>query len=273
MRKKKKKLYNDNFNNFANNLLKHYYLNLDEPGLFPFDLCLLKRNLLCEFKNILFKMSKSNLIFINDNINVFSFKNVMDNNNIKPFWNDKIKKLSNKLFLPSNENIDKVDNFSVTLNNSWFASDCYVDKNNKSYNLKIKKRPDNNSQITKCRKITLFLSPKQRQCLRQIFGTYRYYYNRCVSYFNNYNKKNRKSYYYVDNNCRHYTKIIVRLKIDKNPYDSYQLRKILKKNPPEWLMENYPSHLIDQAIFEAFSKFKTCLDMCIKHGKKFQFKY
>ena len=47
------------------------------------------------------------------------------------------------------------------------------------------------------------------------------------------------------------------------------MRKLLKKNFPNWLMVKYPSHLIDQAFIECSNKFKTCLENFIKTGRPF----
>ncbi len=51
------------------------------------------------------------------------------------------------------------------------------------------------------------------------------------------------------------------------------MRKYLKTNYPSWILGNFPSHLIDQAFIEAFTRFNTCINQCKKYGTIFEFKY
>ena len=73
-----------------------------------------------------------------------------------------------------------------------------------------------------------------------MYGHYRYFYNRCVTFFNNYDKTTRLSKIYIDTKDR---------------------------------LSIIPKHLIDQAFIEAFNKFTACLDRYKENKKKFQFKY
>src|SRR5208282_1216829 len=106
--------------------------------------------------------------------------------------------------------------------------------------------------------------------MKQIMGIYRYFYNRCVDYFNNYDKKIKQSWFYIDPKNE---KTKTTVNITNNPYNLINMRSKLKKNVPKWILNNFPSHLIDQALIEAFDKFKICLDQYKKTRKKFNFKY
>ena len=107
--------------------------------------------------------------------------------------------------------------------------------------------------------------------MKQIIGTYRYFYNRAVSYVNNHNKENLTSKFYI--NPREKTGLIKINCPSVNYYSAYTMRKLIKKNVPDWYLPNFPSHLIDQAFIECSNKFITCLKLCSKTGKPFKFSY
>lgn len=222
-----------------------------------------------QFQFIMSIMNKNNLIE-NDYVLPSIIKAYNDDITIKPFWNNKIQSLSDKLFLPSTDNLIYSNGKSITLENSWFNVQECTGLQDKYYKLKIQDNNTSSKQITKCKQIKLFLSKEQRKYMQQIIGTYRYFYNRCVSYFNNYDKKTNKSWFYInpsDKTSR------ININIQGNPYNMINMRKQLKVNLPQWLLKDYPSHLIDQAFIEAFDRFNTCLNQSIKKGIPFEFKY
>ena len=266
-KKKRKKFSNSPFIDITH-LVNYTHLDIFEYSSFL--TYQIKKKLNSEFLNVTNLLRKKCIIQINDNINPYILSNFINDNKIIPFWNNKVQLLSNKLFLPVNKNLKEI-NKPKTFCNSWFEVKNFVGIQNKYYNLSIKKNLNLKGKINKCRKIKLFLNPSQRKYMKQIIGTYRYFYNRCVSYFNNYDKKNKESYFYIDPKNEK-SKIIIKLN-EKNPYNFINMRPILKQNLPEWLLNNFPSHLIDQAFSEAFIKFNICLENCIKYGKLFEFKY
>ena len=107
--------------------------------------------------------------------------------------------------------------------------------------------------------------------MKQIIGTYRYFYNRTVAFINNFDKKTNSSSFLINPKNKK-TKININLK-DQNIYSAISLRPFIKRNYPDWMLSNYPSHLIDEAIREASTKFNTCLSTYKKYKKKFDFKF
>lgn len=191
---------------------------------------------------------------------------------IKPFWNTKIQKLADKLFLPTVDNIENIQSDKVFQSNTWFKTQEYSSCNDNNYTLKSDCIKPTIKKIVKCRKIVLFFNETQRKYMREIIGTYRYFYNRCVCFFNNYDKNARKSFYYIDS-LDETSKKIVTVDEDQNPYHFVTLRDKLDENYPAWILPNFPSHLITQSFREASTRFTTCLDMCKKKGIVFEFKY
>ena len=187
---------------------------------------------------------------------------------IKPFWNSDIQKLSDKLFLPSFDNLKFPNKTIKTFNcSTWFNVNHYKSLDLNPYKLKTSKNIQINDTITKSRKIKLFLNAEQRSFMKQIIGTYRYYYNRTVSIINNYDKNNHTSWFYLERNK---FKIYVPI---NNPYDISTLRPIIKQFEPKWLLIKFPSHLMDEAIRECIYRFKTCLSTFKKYGKPFEFRF
>ena len=204
---------------------------------------------------------------------------LMDNMRIRPFWNQKIKRISDKLFLPSIDNIRPYNGLNKSINSpTWFGVDEYIGKlgklgklgkQKKYYGIKTKEEIVDDLTFKRVRQIKLYFNTTQKKYMKQIFGTYRYYYNRVVSILNNYNKHTQKSWYLVDPRD---PSSKVTISVD-NIYSYITLRPIIKKNPPQWLLKNFPSHLIDQAIIECINRFKTAITICKKYGKSFEFKY
>ena len=228
------------------------------------------KNINQKFLKIVNKLSKNNLI-INDKLIPSLVNAYLKDLTIKPFWTDKIKKISDKLFLPEYGNAYPIDNIPKQLDkNNWFQTEVYTG-NYHYFKIKKKKTDQNTNAIIKCRKIKLFLKKYQKQYFHQIIGTYRYFYNRTVAYLNNYDKKLKTSWFFSDIS-KDGSKIIINTD-GKNPYNFISMRSLLKKDLPDWILPNYPSHLIDQAINECFDKFNTCLSNYMRTKKKFTFKF
>ena len=231
-------------------------------------------NYIKEFKSIIFKMNKFSLILSNSHLSpsyVFQFSKF---HKFLPFWNKKIQILSDKLFLPIQNNIYLIDpKIGSTFNSrSWFNTKEFVTNEKQTFNLLTKKFTHIDKNIHKCRKIKLYLSKKQKYYFKIIIGTYRYFYNRCVSYLNNYNKNDKTSWFLIYPGDVH-SKIIIKIPEEKFPYNFYFVRSILKNNFPDWLLDGFPSHLIDQAFQEAITRFTTCLSNYKKKHIRFEFKY
>lgn len=201
----------------------------------------------------LFNIAKRNSLIIDDLILPSRISALSKDQTALPFWNNKIQKLADKLFFPTHNNLTKNNNCIKSMNNTWFESNYYAN-NKTSYNLKFSKQPKDFGKITKCKKIIIYMTPKQKKYLKIIIGTYRYFYNRCIAFFNNYNKETRESYFF-NNDIR----INIIIPVNQSPYNVYYMYSILKKDKPDWILDGYPSHLIDEAIFEAFTRFNTCL--------------
>lgn len=185
-----------------------------------------------------------------------------------PFWNKKIEKFSTGLFLPHEYLLtnDK-NNFPV---NTWFKSEFLKPINEVFCLQEINHIPKNEiNEFIKVRKITLYPTKIQAEALRKMFGTYRYFYNRTINVINNYDKNKRTSHYNI-NHKDDTSKILINVPKDKNIYDFYYLRSLLKINMPDWMSEiKFPSHQIDEAINEAVIRFKTNLNKINKTGQKF----
>lgn len=200
----------------------------------------------CNKKNIIFKPS-----------NLSTLSNYCD---IKNFWNNKINKISNRLFIPSNDNLISKQNY---IYNTWFKNETYCgniigdtikcDKDNK------------HSTILKTRTIRFYPNKLQHKYLQRFFGCYRYFYNRTIEYFNNINKDTLTSHYTCDDN-----KYEVKFDNLKDMYYDKLIRDKLYVNKPDFLRDlNIHTHCTHNAIFEAVKNVKTNL----KHSKHFRLKY
>lgn len=258
-----KPLFKRQLDNLINYKAKMYYYF----GYFDYKF-LVSKKVNRTFSSVVQRMQKHKAHDENVNIIPTMFNIYLKDSKIQPFWNKKINDLSNKLFMPTNNNMEKT-NVSNTLSSGWFECTQYI-SNKSCYSIKTKPVSANDDEITKCRKIKLYFNKDQRKMMKRIIGTYRYFYNRCVSFLNNYNKMNKTSYFLIDPVDKN-SKIII--KNIENPYNFIKTRKLLKTNYPNWILENFPSHLIDQAIAECINRFNTCLSNCIKKKIAFYFKY
>ena len=214
---------------------------------------------------------KKTLNDFNDIIQPSTFSCFWKDNSCVPFWNNKIKIISRKIFNPTIDNVKPDIKLKKKFNkNKWFKCDFYKDslKNPKNNNIRCKLIPNDKKNIIKVVKIKLYCDNIQKRILKQFFGVYRYFYNRSISYFENINKDKLKSYYYVDPKDKT-TKKRVTVPEKKNLYSWYFLKKELYKNQPEWLkMIKFDSHSCKNAIKESIIGIKTNL----KKKKKFNMK-
>jgi len=123
--------------------------------------------------------------------------------------------------------------------------------------------------IIKSHKIKLYLTSRQSTCMKRLLGAYRYFYNRTVSFINNYDKKTKKSFYLIDyNNPK--SKIELNLNNTNYLFTFFSARDLLKDNYPKWIKElKVPSHLIDMAIKEAIENYQKCLKKFCKYRIQF----
>lgn len=223
-------------------------------------------------------------IFKQEIINYQNFISLIRDDKCIPFWNDKIKKMSEKIFLPMEGNIEKIYNPKTFNYKSWFKTEHFMNKTRNNDKIAIsRKRVFNDTviskktkkiqKIIKARKIKIYLNPIQKKYLLRICGAYRYFYNRAIQYINNYNKLDMKTYYYVDCND-HTTKKIIDLKNVRHLFDYKTMRKYIKDNYPDWMKEiNIQSHLIDEAFKEASDNYSKCLKKFKKNNKPFKLQH
>lgn len=266
---KKKQLINKKFRQYCTYLFNKkifYYKILGETSYETSYMI----NINKQYNSIIKLISKNNLLN-NHCIMPSILKICHDNGLIKPFWNNDIQKLSDKLYMPSIDNLHLVQKLPKAFNtNTWFNTKCYKSTNVKPYHLISKEINKTQDLVTKSRQVKLYMNKQQKMYMSQIIGTYRYYYNRCVSYLNNYDKLTKTSWFLVDYKDKNSK---VDIKVDDNAYNFMKLRPFLKQSPPNWLLKDFPSHLIDQAFKECFSRFNTCLSNYQKTKKPFTFKY
>lgn len=206
--------------------------------------------------NVEYLIPKTFLAFFNDK-------------NLVPFWNKKVENMSKELFMPSHENIkiDLLNNLKFN-KNKWFESEFCMSNKKDNKNISCETNKDDyieSSVVT--RKIAFYPNKEQKSVLKELFGIYRYFYNRTVQFFNNYTDST--SFYLVNFNdvkSKKFFKIT-----EKNIYSMYTLRKYIKCNYPEWIGKvNLPSHCIDAAISEAVKNITTCFEVQKKKGKSFK---
>jgi len=200
-----------------------------------------------------------------------------------PFWNDKCDELSKQIFMPTKKNIEKIEPYETFNYSNWFKTEHYIDSSDfDNKNLEIEKQRNfvkkvknkktgKMENIIKSHKIKLYLTSRQSIYMKRLLGAYRYFYNRTVSFINNYDKKTKKSFYLIDyNNPK--SKIELNLNDTDYLFTFYSSRDLLKDNYPKWIKElKVPSHLIDKAINEATDNYKNCLDK-LKKRQIFYFK-
>ncbi len=241
-----------------------------------------------KYDNFMIKYSVNNVYEIkNDGIkNYKDFITLIKDSGCAPFWNEKTNKMSKDIYLPVQKNLEKIESYETFNYNNWFKTqhliDC-SDLNNKKIEIdktrnfvkKIKnKKTGKMDDLVKCHKIKLFFNSDQRSYFKRLSGAYRYFYNRTISYINNYNKMTKKTFYLIDYNDPK-TKIELDLSKDDPKFimSFYFIRDTIKHNYPKWIEElNVPSHLIDKSINEAVDNYKTCLSKLSKYRTSFKLK-
>jgi len=267
-KKKKTELIKSNIKNYYEILLTQKVKFLRIANLNTYRLAYLM-NLNKQFTNIANIIEKHKL-FHNNKLLPSIVREYNADITIKPFWNAQIQKLSDKLYLPSSDNLYESDAIDRTFTSeSWFNIDSYVNQE-EPYRLKTKAINTSVNELFKTKQIKLFLNDEQRKYMKKIIGTYRYYYNRCVSFLNNYDKKTKTSWYLVNPSDTN-TKIII--VVNGNPYNFIKMNNVLKKNPPTWLLPNFPTRLMNAAFKECFDRFNACLDISCKTKRPFKFNY
>lgn len=242
-----------------------------------------------EFSLIINKMSKDNIIYENENIIPTVFNYYIKDKDIKPFWTKEIQEMSDNIFMPTDDNLrdpNEIENKKyITLKNTWFHS--IIKLSNKTHEkINFKKNISEVPDIIKSVKIKIFFSKEQRKVMNIVIGTYRYFYNKTIQIFNNYDKTLKKSWFLIDNKNTNskifldFTKTKIIFEKDKNGnkiqkerefniYNLYDLYQLLINDFPEWLLIGYPTHLIRLAIKEAYDRITTNF----KVGKKFKMKF
>jgi hypothetical protein len=144
-------------------------------------------------------------------INMYDFVHFIQDTNCVPFWNDDILNVSNELFLPSNENLILQNNPKTFKSKTWFDFVEYKSINNSEKKIEINKNRKYLKNMVKATKVKIYFDQIQREAIKILIGYYRYYYNRAIQYINNYDKKTKKTYFYVDVKNTE-SKIVVNLK-------------------------------------------------------------
>ena len=212
---------------------------------------------------------------------------LIKDDNCIPFWNDNIKSMSKKLFLPIKKNLELINKPKTFDSDTWFKTEhfMYNDLNPETIDIETKKERKFNDKyidkktseekyVIKSRKIKMYLTEKQKEYLTRIYGAYRYFYNRAIQYINNYDKKTQKTKYYIQHDDESTVKT-VNLKDVKLLFDYKTMRKYLKEEStfPVWLNNiKMQSHLIDNAFREASQNYTSCMEKYKKYKIPFDLK-
>ena len=218
-----------------------------------------------------------------DNIDNYAlFIGLINDDYCVPFWNDKIKLISDKLFIPLKEKL-KISNKPKTFNyKNWFETEHYVNNSKTDIfnKLEIKRKRNFDENNIKTLKVKLLLNQEQKEYIIKLYDGYRYFYNRALQFINNYNKKDESTFYYIDMNDIK-TKTTIDLKNIKIKFSYMTMRKVIKNNYPKWFEDlktikgvkiNFNSHLIDKAFKEASDNYNKCIEKFKKNRKPFELK-
>jgi putative transposase len=256
-------------------------LNIDNQRIYLFI-----KNYIKQIKinnQLYYKFNKYTDIFKNEKINYQNLISLIKDDECVPFWNDKIKKISEEIFLPIKKNMEKINEPITFDSKSWFKTEHFMNKNDcdneililreRQFNNIIKNKKTGEIQnIVKTRKIKIYFNSKQKQCLERIYGAYRYFYNRAIQYINNYNKTDMKTFYLINYNDLK-SKRIISLQDVENKFSYITMRKHIKDNYPKWMEDiQIQSHLIDEAFKEASSNYSKCLEKYKKYNIPFKLK-
>ena len=220
-----------------------------------------------------------------DNIDNYAlFIGLINDDYCVPFWNDKIKLISDKLFIPLKEKL-KISNKPKTFNyKNWFETEHYVNNSKtdifNKLEIKRKRKRNFDENNIKTLKVKLLLNQEQKEYIIKLYDGYRYFYNRALQFINNYNKKDESTFYYIDMNDIK-TKTTIDLKNIKIKFSYMTMRKVIKNNYPKWFEDlktikgvkiNFNSHLIDKAFKEASDNYNKCIEKFKKNRKPFELK-
>ena len=224
-----------------------------------------------KYENILYKFTNYFSDINIDDLKHEIFLYYIKNQTAQLYWNNTIKTISDGIFLPIENNCIQTNNNTI-INNSWFncntLNSTQLNKNNIEF---IKNRTLNFSN-NKTIKIKLFLNKEQQLCIKDFFNGYNYFYNRAITYINNYNKINKTTYYFI--NCKdETTKQVISLQDVKNIFSYITMRQLIKNNYPEWLVKDFPSHLIDGAFIEASDNYNKAMEQFKNNRKPFKLHY
>lgn len=156
----------------------------------------------------------------------------------------KKKKIIDKLTIPNNVNLSKIES------NSWFDISKY-DYNNALFVKPKKNKKDDDKTTTRCKTIELFLNKKHKIILKDWFEIYKYSYNQTIKYINKY-KPNINFQY-------------LRPKV-KNLFSDEM--KLLIKN------SKIPAHTIDESIRDVVTAYKSAFtNLAEGNIKHFRIRY
>jgi putative transposase len=260
-------------------IINSFRLNDDYSKFLFLDHFFIKNKLNNNFRFNLDIYSESNNIYIDEITYIIPsdfYKIIINNlNPIIPFWNNKIKDISNTLFLPTFENIEKIP-IPKTFNcDKNYITEHYKSKilqKNIEYNKKRNFISKNSKSNIRARKIKMFLNKDQRNGMNKIFGIYRYFYNRAIQFINNYSKDLNSTSILIDTN-NIFSRLLFQFENRENIFSINNMRKYLKNNLPEWIDLNIPSHLIDQSFSEASNNYYKCMKKYKKNHKPFTLKF
>lgn len=201
-----------------------------------------------------------------------NFITLIHGDNCIPFWNNRIKKISDSIFLPIEKNIIRVKQPQTFSSNTCFQTEHYKSKTNKK-RLAINEIKNAEQKVMRTVKIKIYPTPMQKEYFKRVYGAYRYFYNRTIQYINNYDKSTHKTKYMINRNDPIDKHIIIDLSKESNKISLIVCRKLLKNNYPIWMnLIPIHSHLIDKAINEAIDNYYKCIEAFKRTGKPFKLK-
>ena len=224
---------------------------------------------------------------------------------LKKLWILRTKENSKKLWLPtktdsvvSDLNLSNISLKHKAMLKSWFSVRTVLPKNQ---NLPPTCYPSSLSLVPECtvlentknksKKTKVYFKKEFKPKLKQMIGSYRYFYNQGISYLNSLErgfykpKKNSKKkadyikyegeYFKVETNGKYAYGVIPSYDNEGNQLSltGFQtIRNYLKNNKPEWFT-SLPIHLIDQAARECASNFLSIIKKRKNDNKKFRMKF
>lgn len=246
------------------NTIKNYYPNISKYDLI--NNWIVKNKFIKSFDYIINKYLNFSKLMNSNNYSEFIDHNdlfmLIKDTKCQPFWNDQVKELSDKIFMPTPDNLVQINSPQTFSSSNWFETTHYSGINKLDDIVTTTNMQTNiSNETTKTNKIKLYLNHKQKIALNRLMGGYRYFYNRTIKFINNYDKLTRSTYYeYKPDDKTNFIKVDIDLKDIPNRFSMYTIRSIIKCNYPDWFKEiSMPSHLIDKAIGEACDNYSKCM--------------